>query len=142
MDPSSQKRAGNGAAGRLVVIAGAGDVGGRLASRRVAVGDDVIALRRRDRFALFALLAALLPPATFGITIFGDGLADVAKQGHLIFNTTLAFACTAAVLGTCALARRAQRVPLALDRVDTVQFDQKLGAANVAEQDQPLRRVG
>jgi nucleoside-diphosphate-sugar epimerase len=48
MDPSSQNRAGAGAAGRLLVIAGAGDVGGRLASRRVALGDDVIALRRRD----------------------------------------------------------------------------------------------
>lgn len=48
MDPSSRNRAGAGAAGRLLVIAGAGDVGGRLASRRVAMGDDVIALRRRD----------------------------------------------------------------------------------------------
>ena len=48
MDPSSQNRAGAGAAGRLLVIAGAGDVGGRLASSRAALGDDVIALRRRE----------------------------------------------------------------------------------------------
>lgn len=48
MDPSSQNRAGAGAAGRRLVIAGAGDVGGRLAARRAALGDDVIALRRRD----------------------------------------------------------------------------------------------
>ncbi|HSX58839.1 MAG TPA: hypothetical protein VLF18_01445 [Tahibacter sp.] len=103
----------------------------------------VVALRRRDRFALFALLAAMLPPATFGITIFGDGLADVAKQGHLIFNTTLAFACTAIVLGVCALvARRSLSAPLALDRMNAVQFDQQFGAANVAEQDESLRRVG
>jgi nucleoside-diphosphate-sugar epimerase len=48
MDPSSQNRAGAGAAGRLLVVAGAGDVGGRLATSRVASGDDVIALRRRE----------------------------------------------------------------------------------------------
>ncbi|MFT3805824.1 NAD-dependent epimerase/dehydratase family protein [Arenimonas sp.] len=33
---------------RTVLIAGAGDVGGRLAALRAALGDDVIALRRRD----------------------------------------------------------------------------------------------
>lgn len=100
------------------------------------------ALRRRNRFALFGLLAAVLPLATFGITIFGDGLADVAKQGHLIFNTSLSFACVAIVLGACAALRpRAARVP-SLDRVNTVKFDQQLGPANVAEQDEPLRRVG
>ena len=32
----------------LVLIAGAGDVGGRLAALRIARGDDVIAIRRRD----------------------------------------------------------------------------------------------
>ncbi|MBL8301018.1 MAG: hypothetical protein JNN30_21965 [Rhodanobacteraceae bacterium] len=62
-----------------------------------------LALLRKDRYALFGLLAALLLLTTFGITIFGDGLADVAKQGHLIFNTVLGFACVSAVLGTCAL---------------------------------------
>lgn len=33
---------------RTVLIAGAGDVGGRLASLRAVLGDDVIAIRRRD----------------------------------------------------------------------------------------------
>jgi nucleoside-diphosphate-sugar epimerase len=33
---------------RSVVVAGAGDLGGRLATRRAARGEDVIALRRRD----------------------------------------------------------------------------------------------
>lgn len=33
---------------RVVVVAGAGDVGGRLALRRALAGDDVVALRRRD----------------------------------------------------------------------------------------------
>lgn len=36
------------ASARTVLIAGAGDVGGRLASLRAALGDDVIAVRRRD----------------------------------------------------------------------------------------------
>lgn len=35
-------------AGRVVVVAGAGDVGGRLAGLRAAAGDSVLALRRRD----------------------------------------------------------------------------------------------
>lgn len=34
--------------GRLVVVAGAGDVGGRLAALRARAGDEVVALRRRD----------------------------------------------------------------------------------------------
>ena len=32
----------------LVIIAGAGDVGSRLAALRIGRGDDVIAIRRRD----------------------------------------------------------------------------------------------
>jgi hypothetical protein len=104
----------------------------------------LLAVRRRDRYALFGLLAAILPPASFGITIFGDGLADVAKQGHLIFNVALSFACASAVLGVCALlrSRTAQAPASGLDRMNPVQFDQQLGAANVAEQHEPLRRVG
>lgn len=103
----------------------------------------LLAFRRGDRHALLGLLTAILSLATFGITIFGDGLADVAKQGHLIFNVALSFACVSAVLGFCALLRRrAARVPSGLDRVNTVQLDQQFGAANVAEQHEPLRRVG
>jgi nucleoside-diphosphate-sugar epimerase len=48
MEASSKNRALAGAAGRVLVVAGAGDVGGRLALGRVQIGDDVIALRRRD----------------------------------------------------------------------------------------------
>ena len=48
MEASPKNRAPAGAAGRVLVVAGAGDVGGRLAQRRVQIGDDVIALRRRD----------------------------------------------------------------------------------------------
>lgn len=78
MDPSSQKRAGNGAAGRLVVIAGAGDVGGRLASRRAAAGDDVIALRRRD---------ADHPPGVRGLRAdlaSGEGLARLPRRAEAL----------------------------------------------------------
>jgi nucleoside-diphosphate-sugar epimerase len=48
MAASSKNRATAGAAGRVLVIAGAGDVGGRLAALRAGIGNDVIALRRRD----------------------------------------------------------------------------------------------
>ncbi|TNJ35358.1 NAD-dependent epimerase/dehydratase family protein [Arenimonas terrae] len=48
MAASSKNRAQAGAAGRVLVIAGAGDVGGRLALRRADMGNDVIALRRRE----------------------------------------------------------------------------------------------
>jgi len=99
------------------------------------------ALRRDDRFALLSLLVAILMPATFGITIFGDGLADVAKQGHLIFNAALGWNVAALVLGLCAL-RRDRAAGSGADGVDAVELDQQLGAADVAEQHQPLRRVG
>lgn len=48
MEASPENRARAGAAGRVLVVAGAGDVGGRLATRRAGLGDDVIALRRRE----------------------------------------------------------------------------------------------
>lgn len=48
MSTLSKSRAAAGAAGGLVVVAGAGDVGGRFAALRVAAGDEVIALRRRE----------------------------------------------------------------------------------------------
>jgi hypothetical protein len=47
------------------------------------------AFRRRDRIATFTLLVAALGPATLGVILLGDGLADVPKQGHLIFNADL-----------------------------------------------------
>lgn len=103
----------------------------------------LMALRQRDRFAQLSLLLAVLMPATFGVTVFGDGLADVAKQGHLIFNAALCWVCAAAVVGLAALQwRRGGNAASAVQRVDAVNLDQQLRAANVAEQHESVRRVG
>lgn len=94
------------------------------------------ALRRPDRLALLAALLATLMLSTFGVAVFGDGLADVAKQGHLIFNAALSWLCVAAVLlATQLLYRRSAY------GVDAVDFDQQLGPAYVAQQHQALGRL-
>jgi len=57
-----------------VLVAGAGDVGGRLASLRLGLGDDVIGLRRRDAEALPGLRRLRADLAT------GEGLARLPRQ--------------------------------------------------------------
>jgi len=57
-----------------VVVAGAGDVGGRLAALRLACGDDVIALRRRDADAVPGLRRLRADLGT------GEGLAKLPRQ--------------------------------------------------------------
>jgi hypothetical protein len=47
--------------------------------------------RRAPRLLVFSALAAAVMVATLTITVLGDGLADVPKQGHLIPNTALAW---------------------------------------------------
>lgn len=47
--------------------------------------------QRAPRVLMFSALAAAVMLATLTITVLGDGLADVPKQGHLIPNTALAW---------------------------------------------------
>lgn len=49
----------------------------------------LIWLRRNDHLATLSVLVAALNLATLAVIVLGDGLADVPKQGHLIFNASL-----------------------------------------------------
>ncbi|UXI68713.1 hypothetical protein [Tahibacter amnicola] len=73
----------------------------------------VLALRRGDGMGLLAVLTATLMAATFTITLLGDGTADVAKQGHLIFNAALAFALVVSAGLVTATVRREGPHPMA-----------------------------
>lgn len=78
MDPSSQSRANAGAPGRLLVVAGAGDVGGRLAALRFAQGDEVIAMRRRDADAAAGVRTLRADLAS------GEGLARLPRRAEAL----------------------------------------------------------
>jgi hypothetical protein len=60
--------------------------------------------RRGSRALEHALLTSLVMVATLAVTVLGDGLADVAKQGHLVTNAALAW-----LLATLAVAGRRAR---------------------------------
>lgn len=71
-------------------------------------------LRRGSRALEHALLISVAMIATLAVTVLGDGLADVAKQGHLVTNAALAwlfatFACGVAGWGKQAIETRRTR---------------------------------
>ena len=57
----------------------------------------LLSLRRAGRLATLSVLVGTLNIATLTVIVLGDGLADVSKQGHLIFNASLCW-CFAAPL--------------------------------------------
>ncbi|NCT69060.1 MAG: hypothetical protein GXC76_15640 [Rhodanobacteraceae bacterium] len=61
-------------------------------------------LRSGGRALDYAVLTCAMMLATLGITLLGDGLADVAKQGHLVLNAALAWAIVAMFTGMAGLA--------------------------------------
>jgi len=55
---------------------------------------------------LFSALAGIVLLSTLTITVLGDGLADVPKQGHLIPNTALAWWICALTWGVARFSKR------------------------------------
>jgi len=55
--------------------------------------------RHAPRLYLMTALTLVVTLGTLTVTVLGDGLADVPKQGHLIFAMALAWWVTACVLG-------------------------------------------
>ncbi len=88
-------------------------------------------LGRPGRLARLAVMLATAMGATLLVTIFGDGLADTAKQGHLIFNAALGFDLLLLARAVLYLVRLASRYSTRMQAVD---LDQKLAPADVAEQ--------
>jgi hypothetical protein len=61
-------------------------------------------------------LVAVAMIATLTVAVLGDGLADTAKQGHLIFNTALAWLIAGLIMGIPTSRRGIALADLPLDR--------------------------
>ncbi len=69
--------------------------------------------RRRPQSAFLAYTAAtvVVMVATLGVTLMGDGLADTAKQGHLVLNVAIAWIIATLVGGGYAALRSRGGLP-------------------------------
>jgi len=67
--------------------------------------------RAWPRLLTLTVLTVVATLGTLTVTVLGDGLADVAKQGHLIYNAALTWWIAALVIGT--------RTPLLRARPDS-----------------------
>jgi len=73
-------------------------------------------LRNGTRALDYAALCSTLMIATLAITVLGDGLADVAKQGHLLVNAALAFLLSGVVFALWRIKSRPLSQPAAATR--------------------------
>lgn len=76
-------------------------------------------LRIGSRALDYAAMSATIMLGTFAITVLGDGLADAAKQGHLVVNAALAWLIVTLTVGlaTFVSARMSSRHESSITRV-------------------------
>jgi hypothetical protein len=67
--------------------------------------------RAWPRLLTVSLLTVVVALGTVSVTVLGDGLADVAKQGHLVYNAALTWWIGALVTGLRMLFPRTRRKP-------------------------------